>query len=129
MTNITIQGFFVNYDKYNRARIMFLDDYDPESLNSFKWVLSPSDKMTTFTKSFMIQKSHIKNGKSPMTECGKCFNVKCDKKSLCYINNKVVPILDLKQHKVSMLVKVSPYNFKGTKGWSIKLIRADLTEY
>ena len=25
---ITLYGYFVNYDKYNRAKLMFLDDYN-----------------------------------------------------------------------------------------------------
>lgn len=119
---LVLQGFFIGCNKYNKIKIMFLDDYDNTTKN----------QELSFTKSYISNKSVEKNGKSPISDNNTCFNVKYSKTSMGYINDKPVPILDLKQHKVEMIVKVSNYNFTklGNKyrGWNINLIKMSLIE-
>ena len=123
---LILQGFFIECDKYNRVKIMFLDDYDGSYDNGLK------KKEMSFTKSYISKKSTLKNGKSPMSDDNTCFNVKYSKKNVGYINDEPVPLLDLKQHKVEMIVKVSHYNFtklgNNFQGWNIKLIKMSLIE-
>lgn len=120
--DLVLQGFFIGCDKYNRIKIMFLDDYDNTTKN----------QDLSFTKSYITNKSTKKNGKSPISDNDTCFYVKYSNKSIGYINDEPVPILDLKQHKVEMIVKVSHYNFTKLsneyKGWNINLIKMSLIE-
>lgn len=125
---ITIEGYFVNYDKWNRAKIMFLDDYEEDL------------PKTSFTKSYMLQKAKTIKGKSPIVEYDKYMLINCPKNALGYLPDtnenekkiKVVPIKKLIQHKVQCLVTVKEYNFKKgiqfINGWNIKLLKMTLLE-
>lgn len=121
-TKLVLQGFFISYDKYNRAKIMFLDDYDHAGNN----------KTLSFTKGYLIQKAKPDNGKSPLTDCNSCFNVKYGNNKVGYIDDKPVPLLELKQHKVEIQVEINKYNFslRGNviRGWNIKMLKMSLLE-
>lgn len=136
MVQITIQGFFTEYDKYNRAKIMFLDDYDD--------ITEPS-----FTKKYIYNRDgqRGKYGNNPLSDDGKYFLINCPKNAIGHLshnfdssqlgvvenNLKIAPIKILVQHKVECVVKVSPYNFKNKsgmlcRGWNFKLIKMSLLE-
>lgn len=119
-TKLVLQGFFISYDKYNRAKIMFLDDYD-------NTVGQPS-----FTKKYLIQKAKPDNGKNPLTDCNSCFNVKYGNNKVGYIDDKPVSLLELKQHKVEIQVEINKYNFSlrgnAIRGWNIKMLKMSLLE-
>jgi hypothetical protein len=121
---LILQGFFISCDLYNRAKIMFLDDYD--------LIDKTYKNKITFTKSYITKKSNIDNGKSPITDNNTSFYVKYTKKNIGTISGKPVPLLDLKQHKVELLVNVSHYNFTKMnnviRGWNIKLLQMNLIE-
>jgi hypothetical protein len=127
--SIILYGFFVSSDKFNRIKIMFLDNYDSYDntceINKIK-SLSEIKNSISFTKSYISKKSIPENGKSPLSDCKTCFNVKYTKKNIGYINDEPVPLLDLKQHKVKLLVKINYYNFiknnTNFQGWNIKLL-------
>ena len=118
---LVLHGFFINCDQYNRMKIMFLDDYE----------LDVSKKLS-FTKQYITKKSNTNNGKSPITDNDTGFYVKYTKKNTGTINKIPVPLSELQQHKVELLVKVSHYNFTkmGTviRGWNIKLLQINLIE-
>ena len=126
---ITIKGYFVNYDQWNRAKLMFLDDYDGDL-----------PKMS-FAKSYMLMKDKSTDGKSPLVDDNKYMLINCPKNALGYLQDndenatkiKVVPIKKLLQHKVQCAVAVKKYKFKkGTKtiqGWNIKLVKMTLLDY
>ena len=125
---ILIDGYFVDYDQWNRAKLMFLDDYD--NLNTL-----------SFTKSFMIKKSESHTGKNPIVDNNKYMLINCKKDDLGYLPDtddnktkiKVLPIAELLQHKVRCYVSINDYNFKKNNliisGWNIKLIKMSLLEY
>jgi hypothetical protein len=72
---ITIKGFFVNYDMFNRAKLMFLDDYDGDL------------SKTSFAKSYMTKKAEKTPGYTPMVEGNKYMLIKCPKNALGYLPN------------------------------------------
>jgi hypothetical protein len=125
---IIIDGYFVDYDQWNRAKLMFLDDYD--NLNNL-----------SFTKSFMIKKSESHIGKNPIVDNNKYMLINCKNDDLGYLPDndenktkiKVLPITELLQHKVRCYVSINDYNFKKNNliisGWNIKLIKMSLLEY
>lgn len=125
---ILIDGYFVDYDQWNRAKLMFLDDYD--NLNTL-----------SFAKSFMTKKSESHAGKNPLVDNNKYMLINCKKEDLGYLPDndenktkiKVVPIAELLQHKVRCYVSINDYNFKKNNliisGWNIKLIKMSLLEY
>jgi hypothetical protein len=121
-TQLVLQGFFVECDQYNRAIIMFIDDYDLDDVGG---------QGISFTKSYILNKSNVKNGKSPLSN-NTSFKVKYGKNKVGFINNQPVPLLDLKQHKVEIQVEIQHYNF--TKmgnvihGWNIKMNKMSLLE-
>lgn len=127
MTKLVLHGFFICCDRYNRAKIMFLDDYDCNDVNK------PDVKCISFTKSYMLNKSTKKNGNSPLTDDNTCFNVKYGKNKVGFINNQPVPLLELKQHKVEIHVEIQNYNFikmgNIIRGWNIKMLKMSLLEY
>lgn len=125
---IVIEGYFVEYDKWGRVKLMFLDDYEGDL-----------SKMS-FAKSYMLRKAEKNKGKSPLVDDNKYMLINCPKNMLGYLPNtagnakkiKVVPIKELLQHKVRCVVGVNQYNFKkGTQtiqGWNIKLSEMCLIE-
>ena len=127
-TRLVLRGFFVSYDTYDRAKILFLDDYDPESFDKNSLV---ADKQT-FTKSYIMKKSNPSNGKNPLTDDNTSFYVKCKKGHVGYINRLPVPLLDLRQHKVEMDVEIKKYKFtkmgNTLRGWTINLCNMRLIE-
>jgi hypothetical protein len=132
---VVIQGFFTHYDDFNRAKLMFLDDYDEEDLST-----------KSFTKSFITNKSKNK-GNNPLSKDGDCFFIKCKKgqvgliDSHCLENNnnqtenklRLVPIIELIQHKVECVVQIYNYRFKKNDelivGWNLKLLNIKLLEW
>jgi hypothetical protein len=133
---IILYGFFVSCDNYNRIKIIFLDNYDSNDdtkydVNKIKTV-SEIRNSVSFTKSYITKKSNQKNGSNPLSDCQTSFNVKYTKKNIGYMNGEPVPLLDLKQHKVKLLVKINYYNFtknnNNFRGWNIKLLEMNLLE-
>lgn len=137
---LVLQGFFTYYDKYNRAKLMFLDDYDCDSVS----LKHPEcNKFALFTKSFIINKSNKTLGNSPLTTDKESFYVNCNKNQIGLIDcefiegvnpaPKLVPITDLLQHKVECVVKINNYNFKKNGelliGWNLKLVKIKLLEW
>ena len=118
-TELTIQGFFIECDNYDRAVIMFLDDYDGDFSEE------------SFTKKYMLNRAKYV-GKNPLTADNTCFNVKLGGNKVGFIDNIPKPIEKLKQHKVSMNVLVNAYIFKQmgevVSGWNIKLVKMDLLD-
>ena len=118
-TILLMQGYLIDYDKYNRAKIMFLDDYD-------------NDKQT-FTKSYITNKKT--NGTSPLSDDKKHFFVKCKSGAAGLIEGpppKLVPIQELIQHKVECVVRVNEYKFyvdnELKQGWNLQLRNIKLLE-
>lgn len=127
MSVITIQGFLTNIDKYNTAKIVFLDDYNKDEMNKL-----------SFTKTYINQKCR-KDGRgcnySPMID-NTTFKVKCGKIHIGYIVSdntiKIVNIRELIQHQVECVVLSKNYNFQKNgvhyKGWSLILQEMRLLE-
>lgn len=124
---LTLQGYLVDYDKYDRAKLMFLDDYDCEKNN------------TSFTKRYLLSKSKMIEGNNPIID-DKYFLINCKKNSIGLLpddasNNliKRVPIEMLKQHTVECSVYLKAYKFVKNgvviKGWNLKLVSMKLIEY
>jgi hypothetical protein len=125
---ITIKGYFVEYDRWNRAKLMFLDDYDGDL-----------SKMS-FAKSYMINKAKKIEGKNPLVDDNKYMWVNCTKNQLGNLPDntankkkiKIVPVKELIQHTVICVVSVNKYKFKKNKkiiqGWNIKLTEMTLLE-
>lgn len=125
---INIEGYFVEYDQWNRAKLMFLDDYDD----------LPN---ISFTKSYMLKKAEITKGKNPLVDNNKYIMINCKKNDMGYLPDtidnktkiKMKPITDLLQHKVKCFVSINNYNFKKDQttisGWNIKLIKMILLEH
>jgi hypothetical protein len=125
---ITIEGYFINYDQWNRAKLMFLDDYDGDLT-----------KMS-FAKSYMIMKDKSMDGKCPLIDNKTCMLVNCPKNALGHLPNnaenikkiKVIPIQKLVQHKVCCVVSVNQYKFKKgfqtIQGWNLKLLKMTMLE-
>jgi hypothetical protein len=136
---IVIKGFFNYYDDFNRAKLMFLDDYDEEEL-------STKSSTKSFTKSFITNKSK-NDGNNPLSKDGECFFIKCKKGQVglidcpCLENNdkqtatkpRLVPIIELIQHKVECVVQINNYRFKKNgeliAGWNLKLLNIKLLEW
>ena len=123
---ITLQGFFVEYDEFNRVKLMFLDDRSDCS----------SDKLT-FTKSYMLNKEAVEIGNAPIN--GDYFYVKSKnsigiilEKKQDKIIQKMVPITDLLQHTVECVVVKKRYKFhkdgKFIQGWTLNAISIRLIE-
>ena len=118
---ITIRGFLTGIDKYNTAKLVFLDDY-----NGSHTTIRDTD---SFTKTFMEKKYRSDgSGCSPMVD-NTTFKIKCGKIHVGYavVGNiiKILNIRELIQHQVECVVKVKNYNFKKNeviyKGWTILL--------
>ena len=127
---LVMQGFFTYYDDFNRAKLMFLDDYNNDNL-----------LVKSFTKSFIINKSK-NNGNNPLSKDGECFFVKCKKgqvglidipSSDAHAKPRLVPIIELIQHKVECVVQINNYRFKKNGelivGWNLKLSKIKLLEW
>jgi hypothetical protein len=133
---LLMKGFFISCDQYNRAKIMFIDDYNSDEpdnsirnqINSFK-----GNNELSFTKSYISKKSEYTVGNNPMTDNDTCFNVKYNIRDFGYINDKPVPLSELKQNMVELFVKVSHYNFTKNnnkiQGWNLKLIKMNLLKH
>ena len=125
---IVVKGYFVKYDQWNRAKLMFLDDYDGDL-----------PKMS-FAKSYMLMKANSTDGKSPLVDNNKYMLINCPKNALGYLPDtsenatkiKVVPINKLIQHKVRCVVAVKNYKFKKgnqtIQGWNLKLSEMTMLE-
>lgn len=140
---IVLQGYFVYFDKFFRAKLMFLDDYDAEceTKNSVKKDNTLYGK--TFTKRYITSKAHKTNSLpdsySPMSDDKKYFFVKCKDDSCGLVDldqNKprLLPIRELIQHKVEIIAKVNNYKFTTQdnelkQGWNLNLIKIKLLEY
>jgi hypothetical protein len=126
VTFITIEGYFTEYDKWNRLKLMFLDDYDePDYAVGTKRPLS-------FTKTYMMNKLKTMTGKSPISDDGKYMTINCPKKvtGSLYVDNQtqminIIPMAELRQNKVQCIVSIKQYNFKkdgeSIRGWNINL--------
>jgi hypothetical protein len=123
---IKVQGFFISCDKYNRAKLMFLDDYDETTSMSF-------------VKKYILAKSKKISGNNPLVENDTCFLIKCHKHSVGYTKDirknsdfVITPMSALQQHKVECVVKVNEYNFVKDgdviEGWNLNLIKMNLLE-
>ncbi len=123
---ITIQGFLTSIDKYNTAKLVFLDDYN----QNFSKI--------SFTKNYM-EKKYRKDGReynrSPIID-DMTFKVKCGKVHIGYdiqdTTIKIVNIRELIQHQVECVVLSKNYNFQKNgvhyKGWSLILQEMRLLE-
>jgi hypothetical protein len=134
-TQIFLQGYFTEYDKFNRAKIMFLDDYDgyDDSSSNGKKYSSLNFKQMSFTKSYLTNLCRKMNGNNPLTDDKQYFYIKCSKKQqIGFINDEMVPLLQLKQHKVEIDMVISKYDFKKSgerfNGWTIKPLKFKLLE-
>lgn len=130
-TQIFLQGYFTEYDKFNRAKIMFLDDYDQDDLNTKKYISQKNQ--VSFTKSYLTNLCKNMSGHNPLTDDKKYFYIKCNKKQqIGFIDDEMVPLLQLKQHKIEIDIKISKYDFKKSgerfNGWTIKPIKFKLLE-
>ena len=130
---IYIEGFLVSYDKYNRAKLMFIDDYDEL-------------KNQSFTKSYMMNKQKNNVGNSPIVDNDTCMIINCKKTQVAlnkfYSKNQLsltdvntpdtttrilpyIPINQLLQTKVLCKVSVKKYKFRNNgilvEGWNINL--------
>jgi len=127
---LVVQGFFTYYDDYDRAKLMFLDDYNLQS------------DSISFTKGFITNKSKNNNGGNPLSKDGECFFIKCKKGQVGLIDipasdgptkPRLVPITELIQHKVECVVQVNNYRFKKNGeliiGWNLKLLKIKLLEW
>lgn len=127
-TKLILHGYFISYDKYDRAKIMFLDDYDLGDFDK----KSINDNNHQFTKSYIINKSAKTDGKNPLTDGNTCFNIKFGKNKVGFIDDKPVPLYDLKQHKVTIQAEIQKYNFTKVgnliQGWNIKMLKMSLLE-
>lgn len=121
MAQIYLQGYFTGYDKFNRAKMMFLDDYEKSDSGSSK-------KIDSFTKSYLTNLCKVIPGHNPLSDDKQYFYIKCDKNHrIGFINDEIVPLVQLKQHKVEVDVRISKYNFTKSgnnfNGWVIKPIK------
>ena len=124
---IVIKGFFTYLDKFNRAKLMFLDDYDDSQERS------RFGSNMSFTKSYICKKSKSSDGNNPMTD-DMHFYVNCGKheKGLSDIDGKckLVPLKSMVQHTVECVVSVNNYRFKKDDewivGWNLKLSKIRL---
>lgn len=126
---IVIRGYYLSNDKFGRAKLMFLDDYEDYRKNP------TDDKKNLFTKSYFIYKSAHTEGYSPFTDNDTCFYVKLAGIKICTFgidNPRLAPIEDLIQHKVECVVEINDYKFHmGNEiltGWNVKLLHMKLLE-
>ncbi len=145
---IIVHGYFVNYDKYHRAKLMFLDDYDYEDTSYTNNLASNNLKLNTkkffpdkmsFTKSYLTNKAEKTEGHNPIID-NKYFLVNCAKNTVGYLSLKnddtrlnLAPIQDLIQHTVECDVSIKHYKFTGAdkkivQGWNIKLLKMKLVK-
>lgn len=136
---LLMRGFFTQLDKYNRIKMMFLDDYD-----------SADTQIDAFAKKYIMQKSKNTYGYSPITPDHKYFFIKCPKNMGGIVNvakhsdkPRLIPIAELSQHKVECVVRVNEYNYKKkipikqdtntddipTSGWNLVLMKIQMIEY
>jgi hypothetical protein len=149
---ITLYGYFVNYDQYNRAKLMFLDDYNCEdglvSINKSKLNIDKFlNNKNSFTKSYLINKASKTAGNNPIID-NKYFLINCVKNIVGYkpseidslkfnnlptekpqkINLIPMPIQELIQNTVVCEVTIKNYKFidknkEIIQGWNIKLLK------
>ena len=122
-----LKGYFVQYDKFDRAKLQFLDNYECTDM-----------KEMSFTKSFIINKSKRSYGHNP-TDGESYFFIKCSKGMYGLIDiipnerAKLVPIEELVQHQVECIVKLSNYDFilngENKKGWNFKMMKIKLLKF
>lgn len=115
---ISVKGYFVYFDDYDRAKLMFLDDYndEPRSINT-----------PDFTKSYICNRSRRSRGNNPLD--GNYFFIKCDnvKEGMGIVDGKraMIPLQDLLQHTVECIVWINTYKFKKDgkviQGWNLNL--------
>ena len=119
--HIWVQGFLTEIDKYNRAKVMFLDDYDAGELS-----------VPSYSKKYLTQKRDRLSGTDPITSDDKYFYVKCRDVKIGEINGVMCNINDLVQHKVDIYVYVKHYNYVKSgiryKGWYLDLGSVKLLE-
>jgi len=131
--HIYLQGYFISMDKYDRAKIMFLDNYElcdsvPKGITDNLETKLP----TSFTKSYLLKKNDRFSGHSPIIDNDTCFYVKCRKIKVGYKNNVPCHISELIQHKIEAHIEIKTYNFKRgderNQGWYIDLKKIALLE-
>lgn len=151
---IKLQGYFVKYNKYNRAKFMFLDDYNYVYCDD---TTTTGFNQPSLTKKYItIYNKPENSGKAPVSPDHKYFYVKCkhgqsgtmttiqyktlhdgsdvinnvDSKSNAEIN---VPISKLLLHTVSCTVVKKKYYFKVNneykKGWNLQMKTIKLLDY
>lgn len=114
-----LTGFLTEIDKYGRCKVMFLEDYDDDSLCPL-----------TLTKAFLKKKQKENLGNSPLTLDGKHFYCKSPK--LGFINEVPCPINSLIQCKINIVADIKRYRFeingKLREGWHIKASKISKAE-
>jgi hypothetical protein len=128
---VTLHGFFTNLDKFDRMTLQFLEDYDTVADNTILSYIQ-SKNIMSFTKQYLIKKNRSLLGYSPISENEEYFKVKCKGIKVGYIDGVPHPILDLKQHKVTITAVVKTYKFTKknelNQGWYINLKKIELLE-
>lgn len=130
---IYLQGYFISMDKYDRAKIMFLDDYELyDSTSKESGDKSETKLPISFTKSYLLKKNDRFSGNSPIIDNGTSFYIKCRKNKVGYKNNIPCHISELIQHKIEAHIEIKTYNFKKgdnrNQGWYIDLKKITLLE-
>ena len=147
---LILKGYLVEYDNYDRIKLMFLDNSDL-SINSY---INKCSKNINFTKNYITHKNKYYKDKNPNSYCPiideKYFYIKCRKKQKCEIESdrlqlnedeiKIIQLINKEEKKnkfikidikqaiqnyVECIVEVNEYNFllKGNikEGYNFKL--------
>jgi hypothetical protein len=125
---VILTGYFTALDKFGRITLMFLQDYHGNDTNEYK---------KEFTKNYIQYQARVLPGVNPLFSDNKYFYIKSQKKSNgraitapSFIDDKPVPLEDLRGHTVECIAHIKPYDFTvdGEKklGWSVILERISL---
>jgi hypothetical protein len=126
---VILTGYFTTIDKFGRITLMFLQDYHGNETNYKK----------EFTKSYIQYQARVLPGVNPLFSDNKYFYIKSQKKNKAriitapsFIDEKPVPIDDLRGHTVECIAHIKPYNFTMNDekkiGWNVILERMTLKE-
>jgi hypothetical protein len=126
---VILTGYFTTIDKFGRITLMFLQDYHGNETKYKK----------EFTKSYIQTQARSLPGVSPLFSDNKYFYIKSKKKNKSrivtapsFIDEKPVPIEDLRGHTVECIARIKPYNFTMDSekkiGWNVILERMTLKE-
>jgi len=80
---LILRGYLVDYDNYDRIKLMFLDNSDLSIINKF------NEQSIHFTKDYITYKNKYYKNKNPNSYCPiideKYFYIKCRKNQKCEI--------------------------------------------